>query len=396
MTIVVITALVLTLALLMWPRIAQARYWRAVITPLASIIGSGFLVLGPILSTSFGLYAPVAMIVLCGVAYAFGSAIRFNIHQIDKQQVELNRERILEIFASWILAFAYIISVAYYLNLFGAFGVTLTSLTEPFHAKLLTSAVLILILLVGFTRGFSAMEKMEQVSVSLKLAIIVGLLAGLIIHFSNQVASGDLVFPSPAITGWSALTLGFGLIVTVQGFETSRYLGSTYDAAMRISSMKLAQVISTIIYLVYVVLLTYTFDTQDLDLSETAIIDMMALVAPILPILLVIAALSAQFSAAVADTSGAGGLLNELSRGIISSRQAYAVLVSIGLVITWTVNLFEIIAYASRAFALYYALQAMIAVSKAMRTQYSLLKILSYSLLAILGLCIAGFGTSVE
>lgn len=380
----------------MWPRIAQARYWRAVVTPLASIIGSGFLVLGPILSASFGQYAPIAMIILCGVAYAFGSAIRFNISEIEIQQVRLSRERILEACASWVLAFAYVISVAYYLNLFGAFGVTLTSFNDSFHAKLLTSSVLILILFVGLTRGFSALEKMEQVTVSLKLAIIVGLLAGLIIHFSDQVASSNLLFSTPTITGWSALTLGFGLIVTVQGFETSRYLGSVYDASIRIKSMKLAQVISTIIYLMYIALVTYTFDTNNVNLSETAIIDMMAVVAPILPILLVVAALSAQFSAAVADTSGAGGLFNELSRGRISTRQAYAILVSIGLVITWVVNLFEIIAFASRAFALYYALQALIAMSKAMYTRRSLLRVLLYSLLALLGLFIAVFGQSIE
>jgi hypothetical protein len=36
------------------------------------------------------------------------------------------------------------------------------------------------------------------------------------------------------VHGISIVTLAFGLIVTVQGFETSRYLGSTYDAATRI------------------------------------------------------------------------------------------------------------------------------------------------------------------
>ena len=57
-------------------------------------------------------------------------------------------------------------------------------------------------------------------------------------------------------------------------------------------------------------------------LSETAIIDMMHLVAPILPGLLVAAALAAQFSAAVADTSGSGGLFEELTQGRISTRAA--------------------------------------------------------------------------
>ncbi|MFT4726961.1 MAG: hypothetical protein ACI9UN_001456 [Granulosicoccus sp.] len=170
------------------------------------------------------------MLLLCAVAYGFGNAIRFNIQYIDAQVDRKPRERALETLASWVLAFAYVISVAYYLNLFGAFGVSLTSFDNAFYAKLLTSAVLVVILFVGWTKGFSAMERMEQISVTLKLAIIVGLLLGLGIHFNDQASAGALRFDPPVLTGWAALSLVFGLIVTVQGFETSRYLGDVYDA----------------------------------------------------------------------------------------------------------------------------------------------------------------------
>jgi hypothetical protein len=81
----------------------------------------------------------------------------------------------------------------------------------------------------------------------------------------------------------------------------------------------------------------------------------------VLPVLLVAAALAAQFSAAVADTSGAGGLFQELSQGRISERMAYAGLCLLGVALTWIANIFEIIAYASQAFALYYAMQCAIA-----------------------------------
>ena len=222
--------------------------------------------------------------------------------------------------ASIVLAFAFIVSVAYYLNLFGAFGVSLTELDDQFHAKLLTTAVFTLILFTGLTRGFSALERMEQVSVCLKLMIIAGLLLGLVVHFGEATGQGALQFDAPRVTGWTSLTLMAGLIVTVQGFETSRYLGSTYDARMRIQSMQLAQWISTIIYCIYIVLLTYAFESDPLSLDETAIIDLMQVVAPILPLLLVVAALSAQFSAAIADTSGSGGLIAEVSKGAVSER----------------------------------------------------------------------------
>jgi hypothetical protein len=391
----ILIAVVATGGLLVWPRLANAPLWRATITPLASIIGSGFLVLGPILDVSFGGYAPLAMLCLCVLAYLFGSAIRYNIKKIDENHERSPATQMLETSSAAVLAFAFIISVSYYLNLFGAFGVSLTSLDDTFHARLLTSAVFILILIIGWTRGFTALERMEQVSVCLKLAIIAGLLFGLAVHFGNSANANTLEFDAPQLTGWAALTLMAGLMVTVQGFETSRYLGATYNAATRIRSMQLAQWLSSAIYVIYICLLTYAFDTHVLTLDETAIIDLMEIVAPILPMLLVAAALSAQFSAAVADTSGSGGLIAEISEGKVPPPFAYALLVGIGLLLTWTANTFEIISYASRAFAAYYTLQAAIAACSA-RREKSRMKSVYFGALVLLGCAITLFGDAVE
>jgi hypothetical protein len=383
--------------LLLYPRLANANLWRAAITPLASIIGSGFLVLGPILMTSFGQFAPLVMTALCLVAYVFGAAIRFNIARLaDRATARSETENRLETMASWVLAFAYIISVAYYLNLLGAFAVSLTALNDAFYAKLVTSGVFTLVLIVGWTKGFHALERMEQVTVGVKLAIIAGLLFGLAWFFAQRAGGGELVVSPLQVGGWQAIALVAGLLVTVQGFETSRYLGNEYTPAVRIRSMKVAQWISTTIYLVYILLLTFAFDAAKLDLSETAIIDLMAVVAPILPLLLIVAAISAQFSAAVADTGGSGGLIAELTHGRITPRAGYVVLVAVGLALTWAMSVFEIISYASRAFAVYYALQAMIAAKGAWSGPGGTGKAAAFMVLGILGLAIAVFGSPVE
>ena len=283
----ILTVVIATGVLLASPRLAKSTLWRATITPLASIIGSGFLVLGPILEVSFGLFAPLVMLALTAVAYAFGAAIRYNIRRMDMGRARSLVVERIEKAASVVLAFAYVISVAYYLNLFGSFGVSLTSLDSANDARVLTTAVFAVILFVGWTKGFAALERMEQVSVGLKLTIIAGLLFGLAVHFAETVRSDGILFNPAQVSGWSALTLVFGLIVTVQGFETSRYLGDTYDAKTRIRSMKLAQILSAVIYVVYIVLLVYAFVPGTIELDETAIIGMMQIVAPILPVLLV-------------------------------------------------------------------------------------------------------------
>lgn len=384
----------LALAALAHPRVARARLWRASATPLASIIGSGFLVLGPILAAEYGAWAPAAMAALCLVAWGFGSAIRYSIAEIERAGPGARRDPMEEL-AELALAGAYFVSVAYYLNLFGAFALSLTSLGEPWP-RVLTSAVLLGILALGWLRGFGALERVEMLTVAVKLAVIAGLIAGLIAHFHGQALGGALILPERATGGWAAVTLGFGLIVTVQGFETSRYLGAEYSAAERIRSMRIAQIVSAAIYLIYVGLLTYSLAAPSREaLTETAVIDMMTAVAPVLPAMLLVAALSAQLSAAVADANGAGGLLRELTGGRISPRLGYVVLALAALALTWAADVFEIISYASRAFAIYYAAQALIAARYA-RRRGDRRREAAFAALAILGLAIAVFGRAVE
>lgn len=357
-TAILILAL-LVLAAMFVPALRDRPRWRAMVTPLASIIGSGFLVLGPILEVRFGAAAPLAMALLCLAGWLFGAAVRHNI-AAEESPDSWGVLRIEEL-AQAALAFAYMISVAYYLNLFGAFAVSLTPWDTPFAARAVTTAMLVVVAIAGFSGGFRALERMEYASVALKLAIIAGLILGLAIYFSKTAVAGDLVVDAPTLGPWDSLRLIFGLIVTVQGFETARYLGKSYDASTRIAAMRWAQLLSTAIYMVYIGLLAYLFEPDPRHLSETAIIDMMRVVAPILPALLVAAALAAQFSAAVADTGGAGGLISEFSRGRIPPKLGYLVLIGAGIALTWSTDLFSIISYASRAFAGYYTLQAVLA-----------------------------------
>lgn len=396
----IILSTVLVGALLFLPRLANSSFWRATVTPLASIIGSGFLILGPILVQNFGAYAPAVMIILCIVGWAFGAAIRSNIKMHEAPIVD-KLILSLENLSSWVLSFSYIISTAYYLNLFGAFGVRLAFVgdevdADPFNAKILTSGIFIFILLVGWTRGFNALERLEQISVSLKIAIIVGLLVGLAIFNADHAINREFIFSPSKPLNWPLVALSFGLIVTIQGFETSRYLGEKYSASMRIRSMRLAQYISATIYIIYIGLIAYIFKPQDFGLTETAIIDMMAIVAPILPALLIVAALSAQFSAAIADTGGSGGLMSELTQGRVKPKHAYLILVAIGMFLTWTADIFSIISYASRAFAFYYGLQAAIAAVFVAKQNGRTVKFYTFLLLACLGFAIAIFAMPVE
>ena len=112
----------------------------------------------------------------------------------------------------------------------------------------------------------------------------------------------------------------------------------------------------------FIILITPLFgDLNGKQINETMIIDLIAPIAIVLPPMLIIAAVMSQFSAAVADTVGAGGTIEEESRQKITLKLAYLIVVGLCILLVWSVNIFEIITLASRAFAAYYFVQAIIA-----------------------------------
>ena len=57
-------------------RLNRSSSWKATVTPLASIMGSGFLVSAPLLAHEVGNYAAPCMAVLLVLAYAIGGVLR--------------------------------------------------------------------------------------------------------------------------------------------------------------------------------------------------------------------------------------------------------------------------------------------------------------------------------
>ncbi len=360
--IVIVATLIVTILLFTKP-VEKSSWWAATAIPLASIIGSGFLVIAPILQLSTGNYALVAMTFLVTTAYMIGAAIRFNIRYVEPKlaagtlhPTAFYTEKI----SQWALSFAYIVSVTYYLSLFGDFMLRGVHMVNMTLSHIITSAVLIFIAFYGNHRGFNFLAKFE----ALKLGIIAGLLAGLVWGNYNAWSEGiwHMMDNSPT-PGWHEIQMVLGMLIVVQGFETSRYLGEKFPPNLRIRTMKYAQWISGGIYIVYIALMLYYFNYPlPPEGQDTAIITLSKHIATILPIMLVTVALIAQFDAAVADAQGGSGLINELSKNKISTGMGYILIAIGGLIIVWTSNVFEIITYASQAFALYYMLQSLVAV----------------------------------
>jgi hypothetical protein len=260
-----------------------------------------------------------------------------------------------------VLAAAYVVAVTFYLELLGAFVLRMFGAQDPVLQKSVATALLLFIGGFGLWRGLRTLETIEGFAVETKLAVIGGLLLGLAFYNGEELIEGSWTLPDlRASLDLHTVRQLLGAFLVVQGFETSRYLRGVYPAELRVRTMRHAQWISAAIYVAFVGLSTVLLDVFD-SVSETGIIDLSARVAFVLPFLLVVGAAMSQFSAAVADTIGSGGLVEELSGGRISRRATYAGVAGAAVLLLWTSHILEVIAYASRAFALYYAVQCALA-----------------------------------
>ncbi len=372
-TLAVVAAIVIAGCALGARRVRSSEAWRATVTPLASIIGSGFLVLAPLLAATVGSWAPVAMTGIVVVAYAIGATVRFNIAHGEKilssehpPHVIVGVERV----ARFLLGLAYMISVAFYLRLLASFLLETIGLEGPVLGRVVTTAVLAAIAVVGWSRGLHGIEAFEVPAVDIKLVVIAGLLAGMFVHgATHHVAALNSFsrFPTNGDAPTVARRLA-GMLLVVQGFETSRYLGRYYSPEVRISTMRRAQIISGVIYVVFAILVVPLFGHLGDGPQETSIIDAARFVAPLLAPLLLVAAVASQLSAAAADTAGGSEMITERPRSQ-AGNAGYLVVTAGATVIVWATDVFGIVSIASRAFAAYYLCQTIVAATTASRTR---------------------------
>lgn len=82
-------------------------------------------------------------------------------------------------------------------------------------------------------------------------------------------------------------------------------------------------------------------------------------------------------------TSPRGGLIGDLSAGRLPARYVYLLIMLVAVVITWETNVNQIIAYASRAFALYYTLQCVVALLVARKMGHSSIRFAAVALVCL-------------
>ncbi|MBX3429359.1 MAG: hypothetical protein KF779_07245 [Hyphomonadaceae bacterium] len=401
--IVAIAALIVTAIIVLHPRLRGQEAWRATITPLASIIGSGFLVSLPLLARDVGVYAIAAIGFLIMLAYFLGGALRFNIKHGEPLfdgdgHVWVTR---FDIASRIGLALAYLVSVTYYLSLLAAFSLKAFGLGgEELIARCITTALLALLGGWGFLHGLRGLEAIEEYAVGLKLAVIAAALAALAWLNIDLFAKNEwrILAPAPPLD-FHHLRMVLGLLIVVQGFETSRFLKGAYPPQLRIDSMRWAQLISAVVYLAFFLLALPILHTAPHNADVAGVTDMVAPAASFLPLILIAGAVFAQLSAAVADAIGGAGLIHETSGARIARKWCYPAIAAAGCAIVWSFDVFRVIQLASSVFAIFYAMQAIGAIFVARRTEkirHRAARMAGFGLLALIALGAAFLGIPAE
>lgn len=362
-TIAIVTTVIVGI-ILFSHKIRLSSQWRATVTPLASIIGSGFLIVAPLLHSIMGKWALLGMVALSIFAYSLGGVIRFNI-RFAEEYIATNKESKiakLEVIGQWFLGGAYAISVAFYISLFSAFIFDRIGVTDLTIIKLITTLILLVIMVIAWLRGAKGLEVIELYAVTIKLAIIVGVLVALL---SYDISTGTAWFQHNPISDLGlieTLSVLAGMLMVTQGFETTRFMGGQYSVTQRIRAVKYSQHIATLLYVLFIGLTCPIFLTFPIvELNETTISHTLGQAVWILPFLLLIAATASQLSAALADTIGGGGLLKELIKFSLSTNIYYMLVILLAIALVWSADVFQIINFASKGFALYYLVQTVIA-----------------------------------
>ena len=362
----------------------------AAVTPLSSILGSGFLIIVPILELTLGSLALAGVALVCGLAWMVGTATRHNVAvaeplrdagRLDPATLRLERA------ADAVIVAAYVISVALYLRIMARYGVDLVTEDGVVAERALACAAVVVIVAVGAARGFAGLDLLERVALGGVLILTAILGATLFVHDAVALAGDGLRLPPVPDRGVGDILLVLGgIVITVQGFETVRYLGEEYDRETRVRASRVAQAAAAAIYAGLALVATPVMGIGTDAGADETLLDVTGRVAALLSIPLVATAVLSQFSAAVADTAAADGNLNQIVRAM-RRPWSYVLSGAAAIVLVWLMPFFALVTLASRAFAAYYAIECVIA----LRTSTRPLPRAGFGALAVLMAAIAVF-----
>ena len=350
------------------PRLQKSKDYQATVVPLANIMDVGFILFSPAIVLLAGFRAPFFMLGICLVAIAAGFAIAYNIRHYEPIEGEGGRPDRIERIAEWSLLGASMVNIAYYTM------VLMALLQLPFDAnsvngRTVMGVVLLgVLVVVGMSGGMDFLNNLGNRTTAFNLAAVIGIVVAFLVANVQEMLGGRWGLGDSPDMGAEELRKMIGLFAIVQGFEASRYIGVRFAAEKRVSTMRIAQLVSTVVFVgfMFTLLLAFLPPPPGVEEDGTAIFAVSTLIGDALPWLLLLAAIGSQTSAIIGATSSRSDMLvnHKIARTV-----TFPIILVPAIMLVIFVDVNVAVNLASRVFAAYFTIQASLAILLASRKQ---------------------------
>jgi hypothetical protein len=349
------------------PKVQQSERYKAMVVPLANIMDVGFIVMSPAIVLLAGFAAPLVMLGICLLAIATGFAIAYNIRHYEPLEGTDDPVNRVGYVSRWALTFASIINIAYYTLLLITLLLWPLDLYSVTNLAIGGTVLLVVLIIVGMAGGMDWLNNLGNKTTAFNLSAVVAVVTAFIVYNIQEWLGGrwDLGETEVMISGEDFRKI-IGLFAIVQGFEAARYIGARFGKELRITTMRLAQVISSVVFVVFVASVLILYVQVQTDFSGESIFIVADEVGDFMPWLILLAAIGSQTSAIINATMSRSDMLVDHK---MPRRWTFVVLLGPAIAVFLLVDITEAVALASRVFAAYFVLQAVIAWILARRAQ---------------------------
>ena len=351
---------ILVLAYILYrPFIQNSTKYQATVVPLANIMDVGFILFSPAIVLLAGFRAPFFMLAICLVAIAAGFTMAYNIRHYEPIEGEGGRPDRFEITSEWALLGASVVNIAYYTMLLVALVLLPFDANSPDRRSVIGAIVLVVLIVIGLSGGMSWLNKQGDRTTAFNLSAVIGVVVAFLVFNMQEWLGGRWgIGESPDMSGEDIRKM-IGLFAIVQGFEASRYIGVRFGAEQRITTMRVAQGIASVVFVVFILALLAVFlPPGDQATDGTAIFVASEFVGETLPWLLLLAAIGSQTSAIIGATSSRSDMLVHHK---VSRKLTFPLILVPAILLVVLVDINVAVNLASRVFAVYFTIQAALA-----------------------------------
>ena len=347
-------------ALLYSRRVQSSIRYQATVVPLSNIMDVGFIVMSPAIVLLAGYSAPFVMLGICLVAIATGFAISYNIRHFEPLKGTGDRLLVVGRVSRYALTFASVINIAYYTLLLVTLALWPLDLYSDRNLAIVGVVLLLGLIGVGLVGRLDDLNRIADKTTAFNIAAVVGVVVAFGVYNLQEALGGTYETPpTDTVIDATALRQIIGLFAIVQGFEAARYIGSRFDGELRISAMRLAQGIATVVFVALLAFVLILFVQVPAPFDATGIFIVSDEVGDLMPWLILLAALGSQTSAIIGATmSRSDMMINETN---VSRRTTILLLLVPAIAVFLLTDVALAVSLASRVFAVYFVFQAGIA-----------------------------------